>query len=254
MRLKIQPWDPATMLKPHRKVLYIGRSGAGKSVAMRAVLRHVNVDLAVAFCPTDETRAELAKLIPPSCIHNALDLEVVERALQLQKELAHKQRSLLLLADDCAFSKGEWRTNTMRSVFMNARHHRTGLHFSMQYLMDLLPSLRSNVDYVICCAENIHSNKKKLWQAFFGIFKTYAEFDSVFTACTRDYSCIVLDQTQPSASVLNSIYYFRADLKAEAAPFRLCKPVFWKLHTRPPPKEEGIVADVPRRIMLDALS
>ena len=63
--MRIQRFDPGTMLKPHRKVLYVGRSGAGKSVAMRAFLREMPpVDMAIAFTPTDETASELAKLIP----------------------------------------------------------------------------------------------------------------------------------------------------------------------------------------------
>ena len=68
MKLDIQKWDPRTMLKPHRKVLYIGASGKGKSVAMRSVLRAMPpVDLALDFTPTDDTAAELARILPPNC-------------------------------------------------------------------------------------------------------------------------------------------------------------------------------------------
>lgn len=229
------------MLKPHRSVLYVGRSGAGKSEAMKAVLRHVHVDLAVAFCPTDETADELAKCIPRACIHPKLDLAVVERALALQKELAHKERSLALIADDCGYTKGDWSTSTMRQMLMNARHHRIALHFSMQYLKLIEPALRSNVSYVVCCAENILANKKALWQCFFGLIPSYQEFDRIFTACTQDYSCIVLDQTQPSASVENSVFWYKADI--DAPPFRMCKPCMWTMHKRQPaPKAEDAVS------------
>ena len=140
---------------------------------------------------------------------------------------------------------------------MNARHNRVSLHLALQQSLCIEPSLRNNIDYVICTACTNHQEKRKLYTSFFGICKTYAEFDAIFSSCTRDYSCIVLDQTQPSPTILNSIFYFKADIQAEQVPFKLCKPVFWKLHARPPPqKEEAIIADVPapRRIMLDALS
>ena len=89
MKLDIQKWNPNTMLKPHRKVLYIGASGKGKSVAMRSVLRAMPpVDLALGFTPTDDTAAELARILPANCIHDSFDLEIVERALDLQKTLA----------------------------------------------------------------------------------------------------------------------------------------------------------------------
>ena len=68
MKLDIQKWYPNAMLKPHRKVLYIGASGKGKSVAMRSVLRAMPaVDLALGFTPTDDTAAELARILPPNC-------------------------------------------------------------------------------------------------------------------------------------------------------------------------------------------
>jgi hypothetical protein len=230
------------MLRPHRSVLYLGRSGSGKSEAMRGILRHVNVDLAAAFCPTDETCAELAKIIPPSLIHPRLDVQVVQSALQMQKEDAHREPTLALIFDDTGFSRKDWASNTMREAIMNARHHRTALHFSMQYIKSIDPSIRSNVSYIVACAENIHANKRALWQCFFGIIPTYQEFDTLFTACTRDYSCIVLDQTQPSASIENSIFWFRADVNAP--PFRMCKPVFWTLHRKvKPPVEENQVIE-----------
>lgn len=50
-------------------------------------------------------KAELGKLMPPSCIHDSLDLGVVERAMELQKELAHKERSLCLMARRCALGR-----------------------------------------------------------------------------------------------------------------------------------------------------
>ena len=139
----------------------------------------------VCFTPTEETRLHFEKMVPSSCIHGNLDLDVIERALEVQKELLerNKLRSLLLVADDCAFNKGVWRSPTVRSAFFNGRHFRTGLVLSMQYLMDLTPDLRTNVDYIVCTAENIHQNKKRLWQAFFGVFPTYAQFDKVFSAC-----------------------------------------------------------------------
>ena len=259
MKLKIEKWDPATRLKPHRKILYIGASGKGKSVAMRAILRAMPpVDLAIAFTPTDDTAADLGRILPRSCIHDSFDLDIVERSLNLQRQLAHKGRSLCLIADDCGFDSAAWRSKTIRSLFMNARHNRVSLHLAIQQCLSIEPSLRNNVDYVICTACGNHQEKRKLFHSFFGVFPDYATFDIIFQSCTQNFSCIVLDQTQASPSILNSIYYFKADLKAEAAPFKLCKPVFWKLHKRGPPKEEGVViADVPaarRRIMVDALS
>ena len=235
MRLNLQRWDPKTMLKPHRKVLYIGASGKGKTVAMRAVLRAMPpIDLAIGFTPTDDTAAELARILPPNCIHDSFDLEIVERSLDLQRQLAHKERSLCLIADDCGFDSAAWRSKTIRSLFMNARHNRVSLQIALQAALSIDPSLRTNVDYVVCTACGNHQEKRKLYQAFFGVFETYRAFDQCFTQATSDWRCIVLDQTQPSPSIENSVFWFKADLEAEKAPFRLCKPIFWRFAAHPP--------------------
>ena len=74
------------------------------------------------------------------------------------------------------------------------------------------------------------------------MFKSYNSFDRVFTHLTSDWKCIVLDQTQPSPSIENSVYWYKADL--EAASFRLCKPIFWRLAANPPrPKASVLVVD-----------
>ena len=63
MKLKIEKWDPATMLKPHRKILYIGASGKGKSVAMRAILATLLcVALPVALSGRDMIGRDLPRL------------------------------------------------------------------------------------------------------------------------------------------------------------------------------------------------
>ena len=239
MKYRIQKWDPAT-LKPNRKMLFVGRSGGGKSVAMRNLLYEIrsNVDLAIMFTPTETTKQDFLSMVPASCLYDTLDLSVVDRALTIQKELGErgKERSVLLCADDCAFDKSIWRSSTVRALFMNARHHRISVCVSAQYLMDFEPSLRSNVDYLFCTAENIHQNKKRLWQAFFGVFKTYNEFDQVFTACTRDFSVCVLDQTQPSATIANSVYWWKAS--PTLPPFRLGRPIFFSSTLIPPEKKE----------------
>lgn len=243
MKLDIQKWYPNAMLKPHRKVLYIGASGKGKSVAMRSVLRAMPaVDLALGFTPTDDTAAELARILPPNCIYDSFDLEVVERCLDLQRQLSHKERSICLIADDCGVDSAAWRSKTIRSLFMNARHNRVALQIALQHCLSIAPDLRTNVDYVVCCACGNHQEKRKLYQSFFGVFKSYDSFDQVFTSITSDWKCIVLDQTQASPSIENSVFWYKADIEAEKTPFRLCKPIFWRFAAHPPrPKNSADV-------------
>ena len=72
----------------------------------------------------------------------------------------------------------------MRDLFMNGRHLSITFCNAMQYVMDMGPDLRTQVDYLFALRENIHSNKQKLWKYFFGMFNKYDEFNRVMEKCT----------------------------------------------------------------------
>ena len=88
--MQILKWDPSK-IRDVPRILLIGRSGSGKSTALRDLLSYLadRVDLCLMFSPTTESLDEFRKLAPPSCIHpGALKLDVVETALRLNRELA----------------------------------------------------------------------------------------------------------------------------------------------------------------------
>ena len=61
----------------------------------------------------------------------------------------------------------------------------TGWIADSTILFDIPPDVRGQFDYVVATADNQHSNKKKLWAQFGGVFQSYREFDAVFTSCTN---------------------------------------------------------------------
>lgn len=52
----------------------------------------------------------------------------------------------------------------MRELFMNGRHRRMFVLIAMQYVLDMPPDLRSQVDYVFALRDTIHSSRDKLWK------------------------------------------------------------------------------------------
>ena len=60
--------------------------------------------------------------------------------------------------------------------------------------------------------------------------------------CTQDHSCLVIDNQNPSASIQNSIFHWKARLHPPK--FKLCRPVYWKLDaTRRPCNPGALVVD-----------
>ena len=110
---------------------------------------------------------------------------------------------------------------------MNGRHLKVTFINAMQYVMDMGPDLRSQVDYVFALRENIISNLTKLWKFFFGIFNDFNDFQKTFKALTEDNGCIVIDNTVKSNQIQDSIFWYKASVNIPR--FKLGRSRYWTL-------------------------
>jgi hypothetical protein len=119
----------------------------------------------------------------------------------------------------------------MRKLFMNGRHYKILLVMAMQYVLDMPPDLRSNVDIIIAARDTILSSRKKLYENFFGFFNTLSEFNKCYDACTNNYEVLVLhNQGGGTNRPEDSLFWYKAD--PNIGRFRLGKPIFWQLDDR----------------------
>ena len=230
--LRIRKWDPGS-LKDHRIVMIIGRRGTGKSVLQRDLMRHMatRLEFGIAMTPTEETVDVYKQHVPEACIYRSFNQEKLEEMIALQRKALRtkkKPRNLYLLLDDCIYDKKVLKSTAMRDLFLNGRHLHLHMNCAVQYLMDLSPDLRSNIDYVICTRDVIIANRVKLWKYFFGMFARFDDFSKVFDKCTENYSTIVMDNTVArTTSIEDCVFWYRAD--PEPPPFRMGSDVFWKM-------------------------
>lgn len=230
MRLKIKRFDPSSM-KPHRIVLIIGRRGSGKSVLCNDILYHLKdrVDFGLFMTPTEESAASFRRCAPESWIYNGFNQEKLENMLSIQRNLSrsNRQRNLLCVLDDCMYDKKVLKGTAIRDLHMNGRHLKCQFINCVQYLMDVGPELRSQIDYVVVLKEPIHSNQVKLWKYFFGVFAAFADFATVLQRCTENYSALVLDNTKATSDISECLYWYKASLNIPR--FRIGKDIFWRL-------------------------
>ena len=242
MNVDIQRFDPST-IKPHRIAVLIGKRGTGKSTLLEDLLYHQRrqLDMLVACTPTESSAEMFATHTPDTLVHDGLSQTMLEALLASQKRCAKRAskdstrsrpRSVMLCLDDCGYDKSTLRSRGIRDLFMNGRHRCCALTFSLQYLMDMSPDLRSNTDYVFVLKDTIRSNREKLHKFFFGMFDTYRDFAKVLDACTEDNEALVLDNTNAakSSSISDSVFWYKA--MAKTPPYQIGRPVFWRLHTR----------------------
>lgn len=225
MDINLGKFDPSTAER-HRVWLIIGCRGSGKSVLLRDLLYKTrdHYDFGVGMTATHTTAEALRKMFPPTLVYkDGYNFEAVDKLLASAKSLVarDKPRNTLLLLDDCAFDPKVMGALAMKEIHLNGRHSRITLMSTTQYMLTVGPLIRSNVDYVIALQDSNLQNRKKLFQYFFGCFPSFAQFDAVFREVTQDYGAMVLNNTNKSGSVSESISWYKADSVPEN--FRLMK-------------------------------
>lgn len=86
--------------------------------------------------------------------------------------------------------------------------------------MDLKPEIRSQLDLVMACRENLPPVKAKLYEQFFGHFDNVKQFEGVFDAVTDNYGVLCCHNTASSARD-DSIFWYRAPFPS--VPFQFGK-------------------------------
>lgn len=230
MQVRVKKFDPDSM-KKDRIALIVGKRGSGKSSLLKDLLYCMRdrFDFCMAMCPTMESSTMLKECMPESCVFSRFSPAKVEMLVQTARECAsrEKEKHFLLVLDDVFYDKSICRSQAFRFIFFNGRHCRITCIILLQYLVDLPPDLRANVDYVFSMRETILANRMKLYKMFFGVFGTFDDFAAVFERCTQNYECICLDNTLQSTGVTDCIFWYKARLETEA--FKLGLPVFYKM-------------------------
>ena len=233
MQLRVRKCDPQQM-EPHRIILFIGKRGTGKSKLLADIMYHIHdkVDFGLAMTPTEESAAVFRETMPEAWIYNSFSSSKLDAMLSIQRGLGKKgkQRDLFVVMDDCMYDKKVMKGTSIRDLFMNGRHLKVTFCNAVQYIMDMGPDLRTQVDYVFALRENIISNKIKLHRYFFGMFDKSEDFTRVLDRCTENFSCLVLDNTVPTTRMEDCVFWYRADV--ELPPFKMGKPLYWKLAER----------------------
>ena len=169
--------------------------------------------------------------MPETCVHSKFDPDQLDALISFQRNRGKKklpQRHLMLVLDDMMYDKRVLKGQGMRDIFMNGRHLKICLINAMQYVMDMGPDLRSQVDYVFALRDNVVANRAKLWKNFFGGFAAFEDFCTVFTATTNNNECLVLDNTVKSNDIKDCVFWYKADITLPE--YQIGERKFWRIH------------------------
>jgi len=230
--VSLRKFDP-TKITPGRTMVFLGKRGTGKTTLVTDILWYLkSIPVGVVMSGTEEGNHYYGQYFPDLFVYPEYKKDVVESITARQKQLCNNNtpnRDILLLLDDCAFDKSWTTDKCMRSIFMNGRHQATTLAVTLQYMMDLHPALRANIDYVFVLRENVIANKQRIYTNFFGVFPNFNVFSEVFDKFTENFECLVMDNTSKSNKIEDQVFYYKAEIRP---PFRFGGDDYWSYHDK----------------------
>ena len=239
-RLQIKKFNINEMVD-HCTIAIIAKRASGKSFLTREIMykkRHVSC--AVAISRTEKLNSFYSEFIPDIYIYPEYSSDILSRIYERQSILntinnqkvkenkKGKDDSLFLIMDDCMSSKGSWlKDQNILELFFNGRHHHISFILTMQYSVGIPPEMRSNFDYVFLLAEDIISNRKRLYEHYAGMFPSFDIFQQVFTDITDDYGILVIDNRIHSKNITDKVFWYKA---RKVPTFKIGSKSFRKLH------------------------
>jgi len=150
--------------------------------------------------------------------------DIVEELINTQIEKSKKYREegiyhynrpdlrACLVIDECGYDRSLFYQKEINSLFMNGRHWNTSVIMGTQYLINIPREICDFVEYVFCFRDNIISSQQRLYDSYFNMtFDTFLDFQELFNEYTKDYDCIIFDNTSYSNKIEDCVLYYKID-------------------------------------------
>ena len=217
------------------KIVVIGKAGMGKSTIIKSILAskaHMTPVIQV-YNGTEDANGAYGNICPPVCIHDRLDLNAMIQFINRQKIAARNIDNpwAIQVIDDCTDDPSQLRSPVFQEYYKNGRHWHMIHILSLQYALDILPSIRGNIDYVFLTRESGKKTRKKLYDNYCpDCVETEEQFNALMDACTENYGSLVICNRTVSNKIEDCIFWYKADPQALPDNWRLCHPTSWKFH------------------------
>jgi hypothetical protein len=216
--------------------VFIGRRKSGKTVNILDFLYHKRRSFAygIVFCGSKATVQAYEKCIPSTYIYDSFDSDLLKRFFDKQErdvELG-TAKPVFVLLDDLMFDKScVLKDKTVRRIFMNGRHAKVCLMMSLQYSMDLHPSMRQQIDYIFLSREKNPHYREKLYHNYNVCFRTASDFDRTMQACTQNFETFVLSSCSDTQSDApeDNVFWHKSKL---GRTFQVGSRRWWLFHRR----------------------
>ena len=208
------------------KLTVIGRSGSGKSRIISSILRNKAqlIGSGMVLSLTENENKFFSNILPNLYIYDEYEERYIERFIERQK-LAVTQEHLkdnpwsLLILDDVIDDPSLLRTNLYKQIYKFGRHWKFLFILSLQYCLDISPTIRTNTEGIFIMRDPIRVNRKKIWENYASIIPTFELFCAIMDQITDDYTALYIHNKSTSNDYKDCVYWYKADISKEPITF-----------------------------------
>ena len=238
MNIELQKFN-INSIDRHESVLIIGKPLIGKSILTKDIMYHYrNITTGIVI----SSNKSYSTIIPDIFIHNNYDENLISNFIniQRQRQMYNINNKLLinqdkeenteenkeenteqeqielrkfLILDDCIYVNSWSKSEDIKTLFMNGKHYNIFFILTMQYVINIPPNLRANIDYIFILKENIIRNQKKLYDCYANMFPSLEVFSQVLEKYTQNFECLVIDNTSKSTEISDKVFWYKAEVR-----------------------------------------
>jgi len=164
------------------------------------------------FSGTEDSNGHYSNMFPPTFVYNKLDVERMRDFIKRQK-IAKKYLPnpwAVLLLDDCTDDPRILRSPLFQGIFKNGRHWKMLFILSLQYSLDILPTIRTNIDGTFILREPIMKTRRKLWENYASIIPDFDLFCTLMDQLTTNYTALYIHNSTQSNNWQDCVFWYRA--------------------------------------------
>lgn len=215
------------------KLVIIGKPGTGKTTLISSLLenkKHI-FPVGMVMSGTEDSNGFYSKIFPDIFVYNKLEENKIEDFIKRQK-LARKHIKnpwSVLLLDDCTDDPKILKKPLFQGIFKNGRHWKMMFILSLQYCMDVLPVIRTNVDGTFILRETNLRNRRALWENYAGVIPDFSLFCEIMDQITDDYTALYIHNATRSNKLEDCVFWYKAD-PDRCKNFKLGCDDYWKFY------------------------
>lgn len=221
--------DPTNCLKLTEADLYkiescasivlLGKRRTGKTTWAKYILQFLDGHIGrfIALCGNKDNAAEWKRIIQPLFVMSK-NIEILKKLRQYQDEkVSHyseqqlpvpKKYNICIILDDCGSDRQFMHSAIMKDILSNGRHYGMTVVILCQYLNQLHPENRDQIDYLAMLYTSNHKNIKKVHSEYVNVCDERT-FQYALNACTVDRGLCWIDNTRNPLTIEECVFFKR---------------------------------------------